>query len=273
MSACVARFLHFRETKASERIPRGALDVEGVTLRVAIMQPYLLPYQGYFQLIEYVDRFVVYDDIEYTKKGWINRNRILRNGEPAYFTLPIKSDRDTMDVRDRSIADAFDKGKLQRQILQPYARAPHLDEMSSLVRDVLSFNGTNLFAFVWNSLQLATAVLGIETEFVVSSSLGISRSLRGEDRVIETCSALGATEYVNPIGGLDLYDAERFADRGIDLRFHRAQLSPYQQSSQEFVAGLSVIDSIAFLGASEAARFIRSDFEILTKPAVQRERL
>src|SRR5262245_23898499 len=93
-------------------------------IRAAIMQPYLLPYIGYFQLISAVDVFVVYDNIQYTKKGWINRNRLLRSGEPALFSLPLKSDSDVLDIRERELATDFDPGRLMRQFEGAYRRAP-----------------------------------------------------------------------------------------------------------------------------------------------------
>src|SRR5437868_13460953 len=97
-------------------------------MKVAIMQPYFLPYIGYFQLIESVDLFVIYDNIKYTKKGWINRNRFLRNGADVVFTVPLRKDSDSLNVRERAVADDFDPRKLVNQVREAYRRAPHFTQ-------------------------------------------------------------------------------------------------------------------------------------------------
>ncbi len=95
-------------------------------MKLAIMQPYFFPYIGYFQLINTVDEFVVYDNIEFTKKGWINRNRILVNGKDEYITLPIKKDSDFLHVKDRFLAETWskDSAKMKTGSLNPTVRHP-----------------------------------------------------------------------------------------------------------------------------------------------------
>src|SRR2546421_3494048 len=102
-------------------------------MKVAIMQPYFFPYIGYFQLISSVDLFIIYDDIKYTKKGWINRNRFLRNGADCVFTVPVRKDSDFLDVKDRLLARDFDRIKLVNQLREAYRRAPHFDEAFPIV--------------------------------------------------------------------------------------------------------------------------------------------
>ena len=93
-------------------------------MRIAIMQPYLFPYIGYFQLMNAVDEFVIYDNIEFTKKGWINRNRILVNGRDSFITVPLKKDSDYLDVRDRYLADSWpsERVTILYRIKQSYRR-------------------------------------------------------------------------------------------------------------------------------------------------------
>ena len=80
-------------------------------MKLAIMQPYFFPYIGYFQLIKSVDEFVIYDNIQYTKKGWINRNRILVNGTDYLISLPLKKDSDYLNVVDRQLAESWEKDR------------------------------------------------------------------------------------------------------------------------------------------------------------------
>lgn len=210
------------------------------------MQPYFLPYIGYFQLIAAVDLFVVYDNIKYTKKGWINRNRMLVNGKEAVFSLPLKGASDALDVVEREIAADFNAPKLMRQFEAAYARAPELARTLTLLRTVLHAPERNLFRFLLNSLQTTCAHLEISTPFRVSSTIPIDHGLKGQDKVLALCETLGATTYINTMGGMALYSREVFAARGIDLRFIRPLPLAYDQLGGTFVPWLSTVDVLMF---------------------------
>ena len=234
-------------------------------MRLGIMQPYFLPYIAYFQLLEHCDTFVLYDDIEYTKRGWINRNRILASGLPRTITLPLRRASDFADVRDREIAPEFSASRMLALLCQSYEKAPFWANCQQLIKEVLEFPSRNLFDFVANSISALAACLGIKTDLVISSSLGIDRSLRGEERVLATCAAIGATEYVNPIGGLDLYRDSAFMERGLHLSFLRSHVTPYAQFSFPYVEALSVVDTMMFVEPLELRSRVRSDYEIITR--------
>lgn len=210
------------------------------------MQPYFLPYIGYFQLIAAVDLFIVYDNIKYTKKGWINRNRLLRNGADSVFSLPLKAAPDHLDVRERRLAEGFRPDKLLNQFKEAYRRAPYFDQAFPMLEEILGFGDPNLFAFLRHSIQKTCGYLGIATEIRTSSDIGIDHGLRGQEKVIALCEAVGATIYVNPIGGTELYGREAFQTRGIDLRFLRALPGDYVQFENDFVPWLSIIDLMMF---------------------------
>ena len=150
--------------------------------KLAIMQPYFLPYIGYFQLMNAVDEFVVYDNIEFAKKGWINRNRILVNGADAYFTLPLKKDSDYLHVCKRELADTWpaDRNKMLNRIKESYRKAPCFSTVYPLVESCLTVPDTNLFGFIHQSLLTIKDYLGIDTPLVVSSSIPIDHSLKAE---------------------------------------------------------------------------------------------
>ena len=136
-------------------------------MKCAIMQPYFLPYIGYFQLLNAVDEFVIYDDVEFSKKGWINRNRILVNGKASYITLPLKKDSDYLDVKDRFLADIWqvEREKLLNKLREAYRKAPFFKTAYSLVEDSISFKENNLFKFILNSLNHVKDYLEIKTPF------------------------------------------------------------------------------------------------------------
>lgn len=235
-------------------------------MHVAIMQPYLLPYIGYFQLIAHVDRFVIYDQIKYTKKGWINRNRMLRNGAPVTFAVPLRKDPDHLDIRDRRVAESYDPRALLAQIEGAYRGAPHFAETMPLVRAVLEHPAPSLFDFLAHGLRATCAHLGIDTPILVSSDVEPKPTPgqpepRGQERVIEICAALGATHYVNPIGGLDLYAAEAFAARGMTLGFLQTSALTYEQFGAPFQPNLSILDVMMFNAPDRIDAFLRTGFE------------
>lgn len=217
-------------------------------MKAAIMQPYFLPYVGYFQLINCVDVFVVYDNIEYTKKGWINRNRMLRTGKDEYFTLPLKKDSDFLHVNRRQLAETHvaDNAKLLNRLRETYRRAPFFEPGYGLAQEILGYADANLFNFVHHSLVKVCAYLDIRTPLVVSSALPVDHTLKAEDKVLEICTHLGAHTYINPIGGTELYSKTRFRDNGLELLFLKPGPVAYPQFGAEFQPWLSVIDLIMF---------------------------
>lgn len=210
------------------------------------MQPYFLPYIGYFQLIEAVDVFVVYDNIKYTKKGWINRNRMLRDGSNFTFSIALKADSDYKDIRERELAASFQPRKLLQQFAESYRRAPYFAEVMKLLSDTILYPQVNLFQYVEHSIHAVCRHLDIQTEVRVSSEIPIDHSLKGKDKVVALCKALGASTYINPIGGVELYTKEEFASRGVDLQFLRTHPMEYSQLGREFVPMLSIADVLMF---------------------------
>lgn len=221
-------------------------------MRIGIMQPYFWPYLGYFQLISCVDRFVVYDNIEYTKKGWFNRNRYLCNGEDKYFTIPIAKDSDFLDVKERKIATQFDRNKLKNQIKMAYTKAPYFKEIFPLFCESVDYAENNLFTFIYHSIQQIVQYLEIDTEIVISSTLNVGHEKKGKDKVLEICRQLEADEYVNSIGGQQLYDKEEFEKQGINLFFIQMDNSiSYKQYENQFIQGLSILDVMMFNSKEE----------------------
>ena len=217
-------------------------------MKLGIMQPYFLPYIGYWQLLEVVDTFVVYDNIQYTKKGWFNRNRILDGDHDRLFTLPLKKDSDYLNVDERFLSDDSRReiDRTLRVIQATYKKAPQYEVVYPLIEKCFLYDQTNLFEYVRNSITTIAEYLGIGTPIVVSSTIDIDHSLKSQDKVIALCKALGADSYINSSGGQDLYDRSEFAESGIELSFIRADLQKYPQFGQEFVAGLSIVDVMMF---------------------------
>lgn len=230
---------------------------------LAIMQPYFLPYIGYFQLIDAADLFIVYDNVKYTKKGWINRNRFLLDGKDAVFSIPIRKDSDSVDIRDREISADFRKSKLLNRIRGAYRRAPYFERTFALVERIVLEEETNLFKFILNSIRQTCDTLAIGTEIVVSSSLRIDHSLPGKTKVLALCKHVGADVYINAIGGLELYSKEEFGAHGIDLKFLRTKAFEYAQLGDKFVPWLSIIDVMMFNPPQAVRDCVTSNYELI----------
>ena len=197
-----------------------------------------------------VSTFVVYDDIEFTKKGWINRNRYLHDGRDDIFSIPVKKDSDYLYVVERQLAGTFatEKQKLVRKLESAYRKAPFFDEGMAILKSCLECDDCNLFTFIYHSIQKIKTALKIDTELVISSKLKIDRETKGQDRVIAICKALAATDYINPIGGTALYNKQSFSDEGINLHFQCVTPLKYRQFNHNFIPNLSIIDVLMFLG-------------------------
>ena len=234
-------------------------------MKLTIMQPYFFPYIGYFQLINAADKFVVYDNIQFTKKGWINRNRILANGKDEYISLPVKKDSDYLNVDQRKLAQSFktERSKLLRRISESYRKAPQFSATFPLIESVINLEEENLFGFIYRSLQKVCEFLDIKTEFVVSSTLPVDHQLRSQEKILAICEALQATQYINLIGGMELYSKEIFQQHNIELKFLRSGMIEYAQFENEFVPGLSIIDVMMFNSKEQVKLYLQNNYTVI----------
>lgn len=215
----------------------------------AIMQPYFFPYIGYFQLISAADVFVFYDDVNYITQGWINRNRILINGSPSYFTIPCREASQNKLICEVEHALTPKKtNKLLRKIRFAYANAPQFETIFPVVESVFekSSGADTISELAIESVVQSMNYIGIDTKTRLSSERYSNRSLGKADRLIDICKKEGAGRYINAIGGQDLYDKSYFKKQGIELEFLEPQLTKYGQNQNQFVPWLSIVDVMMF---------------------------
>lgn len=233
--------------------------------KIGIMQPYFLPYIGYFQLIEMVDEFVIYDNIEFSKASWIRRNRMLQNGKDVFFTLPIKKDSDFLDVDQRYLVDNFEMeaGKLLRRIESNYSKAPYYEEFYPVLKKIIFCEERNLFDYILNSVIGIKEYLDIQTPIKILSKLGKDiHQLKAQDKVIGACKALRATHYINSSGGTHLYNSKSFQDENIELLYYRANHIEYSQFNHKFIPSLSVLDIGMFNDVTKIREYL-NDYQII----------
>ena len=213
-------------------------------MKLAVMQPYLFPYLGYFQLIRAVDAFVVYDDVNFINRGWINRNSILAQGKALRFTMELEAASQNKLINEIEVKGRNDK--LLKSIRQSYSKAPYFSQVFPVIEDILNQQERNLAHFLNYQLRKICDYLGLFPQWHFSSDIKKDKSLRGQDKILAICQELGAEHYINLPGGVELYDRHFFDSKGIELTFIQPLHSSYPQFGNEFVPHLSIIDVMMF---------------------------
>lgn len=235
-------------------------------MKTAIMQPYFFPYLGYFQLINAVDVFIVYDNIQFSKGGWIQRNRMLLNGKDEIFSLPLRKASDFLDICDRHLADDYlvRNQKTLRKLENAYFRAPFFQEVFPLLQKCFLYDRhKNLFEFLLFSIKEVLRFLNIETEIKTSSEIEEER-FKNVSRVIYLCKKIQCSTYINPIGGQKIYSKQEFNAHHIDLKFLKTRdtIAYRQFGDLEFIPNLSIIDVLMFNARSEVSLLL-SEYDLV----------
>ena len=231
-----------------------------MSMRLAVMQPYVFPYLGYFQLIGAVDRFVVFDDVHFIKRGWIHRNAILSNGQALRFTIPLDRASQHKLINETELHPveyAAWQRKFLKTLRQNYGSAPHFAPVFSLVEEVLSEPGPTIATLATASLRAVADYLPLSTAFVMSSSLTYDRDTKGQEKVLAIVQQQGASVYINPPGGAALYESEAFGEESIQLQFIQPHKISYSQFDKPFVPNLSMIDVMMFNSRSQIKQLLQ----------------
>ncbi len=189
------------------------------------MQPYFLPYLGYFQLMKAVDTFIYYDDVNYIKQGWINRNNISLDGKDYLFTLELQGASSFKKINEIEVGRNRDK--LYKTFVQSYSHAFYFERVKELLFDIFYSEEKNLFQYIFQTHLRIFYYLKFDVNCIVSSEMQKDCSLKGKDKVIDICKRMDADTYINAFGGQHLYDRQEFKENGIDLFFiHPAEDLP-----------------------------------------------
>lgn len=205
-----------------------------------------MPYLGYWQLMAAVDKYVVYDDVNFIKRGWANRNNILVNGEPYLFSISLNGASQNKSFNEIDIADDF--GRLKKTLCHSYNKAPYYEETMHLMNEIFDYPDRNLARFIHHSFQKVLKYVKCNTELIMSSSIEKDCSLKGQDKILDICRILQTDKYINTINGRELYNVDDFAKKGIELRFIKMSSITYPQYRNAFVPNLSLIDVLMFNG-------------------------
>ncbi|MGO4998493.1 WbqC family protein [Oceanisphaera sp. W20_SRM_FM3] len=211
-------------------------------MKLAVMQPYLFPYIGYFQLIYATDLFMIYDDVAYIKQGYVNRNSILSANGATRLTIPVPGASSNKLIS--ALEFSVDVEKVIKTISQSYSKAPYFDDVFPMIRGALELKDRTIATVCQKSYEEIFSYLGLEKQFKKTSELEYDRSASARDRLIALCHQFDADCYINAPGGRKLYAKQDFVEKGIDLKFIDSLQVVYSQGVDKFVPNLSIIDML-----------------------------
>jgi len=232
-------------------------------MKIAVMQPYLFPYIGYFQLIGAVEKFIIFDNVNFINKGWINRNCVLLDGKKYLFTLSLEKASQNKLINQINVLESHKhKEEILKLIYHAYCKASEYDRVYPLIHEIINNNESNLSRFTEAGLRRIAEFLDLDTSFLCASQIENDGSLKGRDKIMAICKRLNADEYINPIGGTELYDKDEFLRKGIRLSFLKTKDIVYPQFKNDFVPNLSIIDVLMFNPKAKIKDFL-NDFELV----------
>ncbi len=224
---------------------------------IAIMQPYIFPYIGYFQLINAVDKFVLFDDVNFIKRGWINRNNLLVNGKIHLFTIPLKEASQNKLINEIELSSEIKwKNNFLKTVEQNYKNAPQFEVIYNMIREIINCEEVKLNLYLLNSINKIANYLSLKTNIVASSSIYNNKHIKGAERIVDVCGQEKATTYINPIGGMDIYSKDFFVERNIKLQFLKSKSVTYHQFKNDFIPWLSIIDVMMFNDKKEISNLL-----------------
>ncbi len=211
------------------------------------MQPYFFPYIGYFQLIAAVDKFVIYDDVSFINKGWINRNNILINGKAGLIIVPLNGASQNKLIKDIApVSEKKWRNTLLKTIEQNYKKAPMYNSVYSLLQQLINDDAETISELNYKGIKVVCDYLNISTTLIPSSDVYGNSNLKGQFRILDICTIEKADHYINPIGGIELYDSKLFNENKIKLSFIKSSAISYAQFNNVFAPNLSIIDVLMF---------------------------
>ncbi|MBI3517779.1 MAG: WbqC family protein [Bacteroidetes bacterium] len=220
------------------------------------MQPYFAPYLGYISLLKHSDEFILFDTVQFIRHGWIERNRILKQNEGwLYIQVPLeKYHRETL-IKDVKISNETEwKKKILSQLVIYKKVAPNYYKVINLLNEVFEKEYTSIVQLNKALLEKICMYLGFSKILPIFSemNLEIDEAKMPDEWALNICKKLGENiVYINPIGGLDFFDKEKYTVNNIQIFFQKMILEPYDQKRNNFETGLSIIDVMMFNNVEE----------------------
>lgn len=232
-------------------------------MKLGIMQPYFLPYIGYWQLLNAVDEYVIYDDVNFIKGGWINRNNILMNNEPKMINIQMQGASPNKLINQIEISkNEVWKKKFLKTIENCYKKAPFYYEVLPIVENIINYDNKNLAKYLEHSIKKICEYLNIDTKLILSSTIKKNNNLKAEEKVINICQILNADEYYNAIGGQELYSYNNFKNKNLKLKFLKTNNIKYKQFNDKYISNLSILDVMMF-NSVDNIKLLLEEYELI----------
>ena len=247
-------------------------------MTLAIMQPYLFPYIGYWQLIANSDQFIFFDVVQYNKRSWMNRNRILHPDKPdefQYISVPIKKHEKGTLIKDVYINnnENWEEKIFGQLTVYKKLNAPYYDDVKKLIEKIFAGNHESFLNLSVVSMIQICEYLDIDFKYQIASDVNFNRNIieNAGDWALSISKELKATNYINPYGGYEIFDEGKYNVNGIDIKFLKSKLTPYKQSFRKnFMSGLSIIDILMFNDKKIIYNLLNNDFKLLSKKELER---
>lgn len=214
-------------------------------MRVTILQPNYIPWRGYFNFFKQSDVFVFYDDVQYTKNDWRNRNLLKTPDGSQWLTIPVNNKNRKTLIKDIQMPDSGWQDRHLDLIERNYKNAPYFREIRSILYDVFLEARTSLRDLNVRLIEEFNDFIGLRCSAVYSSEIGYS-DLRATDRLVAICKHLGATEYLTGDAAKDYLEVEKFGD--IRVLWHKYKERVYPQLWGDFQSRVSIIDLLMNCG-------------------------
>lgn len=216
-------------------------------------------------MVNAVDRFVIYDDVNYIKQGWINRNRILVNGKDYKFTIQLSDHSSFKLIKDTLIhkkSYLIWKEKFYKTLEYSYKKSPQFIDIMPLLTNIIESEHENITALASNSIRRICQYLDIKTTIIPTAVIYNNSHLSAQDRVMDICLKEQASQYINVSGGMKLYSKDDFKNKGLKLSFIKSRDIRYKQFDNEFIPGLSIIDVMMFNDILQIKKFL-NEYELI----------
>lgn len=210
------------------------------------MQPYFFPYMGHFSLVAACEKWVVFDDSQYTSRSWMNRNRVLHPSAGwSYINLPVHKTGLNSKIKDVLVVDKKDSWLRVRAQLAHYKnKAPFYNQVLSIVDEAFSVESHRLVDINVSSIKSVCRYLNVAFDYTISSRVNFDYSTvrEADDWAFVITRQMGGEQYVNPSSGRHLFSRKKYIEGGIDLLFHEFEPFVYDCGQFKFESSLSILD-------------------------------
>lgn len=231
-------------------------------MKLGIMQPYFLPYLGYYSLIEATDQFILFDIVQYIRHGWIERNQVLNNkNESFYIKVPLEKHSRSTTIQNINIKNSQRwQDTILAQLSQYKKKSKYYTQVVDMLKHSFETTPSNITELNSTILKTTCEYLDMNAKIETFSDMNITLpDVNAPDEwALYISKHMKATEYINPEGGKTFFNVEKYQNENISIKFLKQELRPYKQFTDEFTPGMSIIDVLMFNSINDTKELINA---------------